>query len=125
MTNATLEGEDIKATTPLPGIDWFTPHSPDFGRPHVRIPFQTDDGALLLMEYRGIVHATDTFKSAVDDNTATQWEDQYMRMAIMFDTTSTRYAWLVRHLFWLAEDCSRQRRLSTKCTASSERRTSK
>ena len=46
MSTATLEGDGIKASTPMPGIDWFAPHSQNIGRPHVRIPFQTDDGAL-------------------------------------------------------------------------------
>jgi len=99
MTKATLEGNSIKATTPMPGIDWFTPQSPGVGRPHVRIPFQTDDGALVLMEYRGIVHATEAFSRAVENDAATRWEDQYMRMALMFETTSIKYAWLVQHLF--------------------------
>ena len=51
------------------------------------------------MEYRGIVHATEAFNRAIENNTATRWKDQYMRMALMFDTTSVKYAWLVRHLF--------------------------
>jgi hypothetical protein len=56
-------------------------------------------GALILMEYRGIVQATEAFNSAVENNTATRWEDQYMRMALMFDIMSVKYAWLVQHLF--------------------------
>jgi hypothetical protein len=41
--------------------------------PHVRLPFLTDDGALVLMEYRGIVHATPAFERAVAQDTATEW----------------------------------------------------
>jgi hypothetical protein len=99
MSRATLEGPGIKASTPMPGIDWFTPFSSRYGRPHVRLPFRTEDGAVVLLEYHGLVHATDAFKQAVEKNTATDWGDQYMRMALMFETNSSRYAWLTQNLF--------------------------
>jgi hypothetical protein len=99
MTKATLEGPNISATTPMPGIDWFTPWGEGYGRPHVRLPFQTDDGALILLEYRGIVHATPAFQRAVERDVATEWADQYMRMALSFETSSPRYSWLTESLF--------------------------
>lgn len=52
MTRATLTGPRIKATSCLTGNDWFQSLGDGYGRPHVRIPFRTDDGALLLLEYR-------------------------------------------------------------------------
>ena len=99
MTRATLDGPHIHATTAMSGIDRFTPYPDGYGRPHVRLPFHTDDGALVLLEYRGIVHATDAFMQAVERDTSTTWDDQYMRMSLTFDTTATRYAWLVQSLF--------------------------
>ena len=99
MTRATLEGRNIRATTAMPGIDWFTPYPNGFGRPHVRLALRTDDGALLLLEYRGIVQATSAFTRAVESDTSTQWSDQYMRMALTFDTSAERYAWLMESLF--------------------------
>jgi hypothetical protein len=99
MSHATLEGPAIRATTAIEGIDWFSPYPDGFGRPHVRLPFLTDDGALLLLEYGGMVQATDAFVAAVKNNTETSWDDQYMRMALTFETTSPRYAWLMQHLF--------------------------
>ena len=99
MTSATLEGPKIRATAAMPGIDWFTPYPDAYGRPHVRIPFRTEDGAILLLEYRGIVHASDAFLRAVEQDEPTEWGDQYMRMALTFDTTSPHYAWLTRSLF--------------------------
>src|SRR5688500_3730545 len=82
MTSATLEGSNIHATTVMPGIDWFTPYPDGYGRPHVRLAFRTDDGALVLLEYWGVVHATAAFARAVERDTSTRWEDQYMRMAL-------------------------------------------
>jgi hypothetical protein len=99
MSHATLTGPRIRAATAMVGIDWFTPYGNGYGRPHVRLPFQTDDGALVLLEYRGIVHASDAFTQAVQKDEPTDWGDQYMRMALTFDTTSQRYAWLTQNLF--------------------------
>ena len=99
MTGATLEGPKIRAATVMPGIDWFTPYPDGYGRPHVRLAFRTDDGALVLLEYRGIVHASAAFTQAIESNTATHWDDQYMRMALTFDTSDERYAWLMESLF--------------------------
>ena len=99
MANAKLDGPSIRASSAMPGIDWFTPRADGYGRPHVRLPLMTDDGALILLEYRGIVHASDAFNQAVENDTATSWEDQYMRMSLTFETTSTRYAWLTQSLF--------------------------
>jgi hypothetical protein len=83
----------------MPGIDWFTPYPNGYGRPHVRLPFLTNDGALLLLEYRGIVEASEPFLRAVQEDTSTRWEDQYMRMALTFDTASPAYEWLMQSLF--------------------------
>ncbi len=99
MSRATLEGPAIRATSPMPGIDWFTPYPGSYGRPHVRLPFLTDDGALVLLEYGGIVHASEAFQRAVEEDGSTGWDDQYMRMALTFDTTADRYAWLMQSLF--------------------------
>ena len=99
MSKATLEGPAIRATSAMSGIDWFTPQPDGYGWPHVRLPFLTDDGALVLLEYRGIVHASDAFLRAVEQDGPTGWDDQYMRMALEFDTTAERYAWLTQSLF--------------------------
>jgi hypothetical protein len=99
MVRGSLDGPRIKATTPMPGNDWFSPLHGAFGRPHVRLPFTTDDGAAIILEYTGVVQATEAFTRAVATNGSTQWNDQYMRMALTFDTAAPRYSWLVEHLF--------------------------
>jgi hypothetical protein len=99
MTRATLEGRNIRATTVMPGIDWFTPYPNGYGRPHVRLALRTDDGALLLLEYHGIVQASPAFTCAVESDSSTQWSDQYMRMALTFDTAAEHYAWLMESLY--------------------------
>lgn len=99
MSRATLHGPRIEAASAMPGIDWFTPYPNSYGRPHVRIPFLTNDGAVVLLEYRGIVEASPAFVKAVENDTSTRWKDQYMRMALTFETASPRYEWLMQSLF--------------------------
>ena len=99
MSKATLEGPRISAVSAMPGIDWFTPYPNGYGRPHVRLPFRTDDDAIVLLEYRGIVQASKAFLTAVENDTPTQWDDQYMRMALTFETASPRYDWLAQSLY--------------------------
>lgn len=89
----------IIADTPFAGIDWFTPDANGFGRPHVRLPFLTDDGAVVLLDYRGIVQATDAFNRAVEDEGETGWADQYMRMTLYFETEAPAYRWLKESVF--------------------------
>ncbi len=99
MAHATLDGPRVKATSASPGNDWFTPRPGGYGRPHVRLPFLTHDGALVLLEYRGLIHATEAFMRAVEADTPTEWDAQYMRMSLTFETSSPRYEWLTQSLF--------------------------
>ena len=99
MSSATLKGPMIDATSALPGIDWFTPYPDGYGRPHVRLSFLTHDGALLLLEYTGIVEASKAFEAAVKADASTEWSDQYMRMTLAFETASPQYQWLMQSLF--------------------------
>jgi Protein of unknown function (DUF3237) len=99
MTEGTLAGDRIQATIAMPGGDWHLVSSDAFGRPDVRVQFVTDDGALVLLQYTGLVQRTAAFNQAADTGEATGWDDQYMRMVMTFDTGAERYAWLNQHLF--------------------------
>jgi hypothetical protein len=99
MTEGTLIGDRIRATIAMPGGDWNIVGSDRFGRPDVRVQLATDDGAVILLNYTGLVERTTTFNNAAEVGEATGWEDQYMRMFMTFDTGAERYAWLNQHLF--------------------------
>ena len=74
--------------------------SPDgFWRPDVRVQFRTDDDAVVLMHYTGLVEQTDAFAAAASEDRETAWTDQYMRLSIRFDTGAPRYRWLTTSLF--------------------------
>ncbi len=99
MTEGTITGPRITATVAMPGGDWMVYGTDDFGRPDVRVQFLTDDGALVLLHYTGLVQRSPAFVSAATNGGETRWDDQYMRMAMTFDTGAERYAWLNQSLF--------------------------
>ena len=99
VSEATLSGDRISATLAMPGGDWMAVSDDGFWRPDVRAQFRTDDGAVLLMRYTGLVEQSEAFKQAATEDRETGWDDQYMRLAITFETGDERYAWLNESLF--------------------------
>lgn len=99
MSGGTLTGPDLRASIVMPGGDWFSVSPDGFGRPDVRVAFQSDDGALILMQYTGLVERNDAFLRAAAEDHETSFDDHYMRMVVTFDTGAERYAWLTRSLF--------------------------
>ncbi|MCK1639407.1 DUF3237 domain-containing protein [Bradyrhizobium sp. 157] len=99
MSEGTLEGPRIKARIAMPGGDWYRPGADGFGRPDVRVQFITDDDAVILLHYTGLVQMNDAFTKAAEAANTTRFEDHYMRMAMRFDAGASKYAWLNQHLF--------------------------
>jgi hypothetical protein len=99
VSEASLYGPRIKAKLAATGIDWMGVANDGFWRPNVRAQFVTDDDAVILMHYTGLVEQTETFKQAAQADHETAFGDQYMRLAIGFDTGSKRYLWLNTSLF--------------------------
>jgi hypothetical protein len=81
------------------GIDWMGVGADGLWRPDVRVQFLTDDGAVVLMAYTGLVQQTRRFAEAAEADEATEWGDQYMRLSIRFETAAPRYAWPNTSLF--------------------------
>ena len=69
-------------------------NSDGYFRPDVRVAFRTDDGEALLVRCSGLIEQTPAFMTANNENRATGWDDQYMRLAMQFDTGAERYRWL-------------------------------
>jgi len=99
MAQATLKGKRIKARSAMPGTDWFAPGPDGFGRPDVRLQFITEDNAIILLHYTGLVQMNELFANAAAAGAATRFEDHYMRMSMVFETGSPQYDWLNQHLF--------------------------
>jgi hypothetical protein len=99
VSAAELDGPEIKARLAGTGGDWMAVGPDGFWRPDVRAQFLTDDGAVVLMHYTGLVEQTNAFKAAAEADRPTDWEDQYLRVAIRFETGAERYRWLNQRLF--------------------------
>ncbi len=61
-----------------------------YWRPDVRAQFLTEDDAVVLMAYTGLVEQAERFARAAEANEPTEWGDQYMRLSIRFETAATR-----------------------------------
>lgn len=99
VSEASLRGDRISATLAAPGLDWMQVSADGHWRPDVRLQFLTEDGALILMHYTGLVEQTDSFKAAAEADRETGWADQYMRLTIGFETGAEPYRWLNTALF--------------------------
>jgi hypothetical protein len=90
VVGGTLEGPDIKGTILPSGGDWILVDDKGVGRLDVRATIQTDDGALIYIQYFGIL--------VLDGNTApeTQFGERYFMTQPRFETSSERYDWLNR-----------------------------
>ena len=73
--------------------------SDGFWRPDVHAQFVTEDGAVILMRYTGLVQQTERFGAAAEADQPTDWVDQYMRLALRFETGAQQYLWLNTSLF--------------------------
>jgi uncharacterized protein DUF3237 len=60
----------------------------------VRLILQTDDGALILMTYRGVRHASPEVNARIARGEQVAASDYYLRTAPFFETSSSNYAWL-------------------------------
>jgi hypothetical protein len=105
VEQAEIEGARIRASLAAPGSDWMRADGDGFWRPDVRAPFRTDDGETILMHYTGLVEQSDAFAAAAEADKETRWDDQYMRLALQFDTGASRYRWLTRAYSLLGAGC--------------------
>jgi hypothetical protein len=60
----------------------------------VRLILRTDDGALILMTYRGVRHASPEVNARIAGGEQVAPPDYYLRTAPFFETSSPNYAWL-------------------------------
>jgi len=60
----------------------------------VRLLLRTDDGALIVMTYRGVRHASREVDGRISRGEQVSPSDYYLRTAPFFETSSAKYAWL-------------------------------
>ena len=100
VTTAKLRGPRIAATSSMPGTDWIRLGVDGIRRPDLRAQLVTDDGELILFRYDlALIRSSERFLAALAAGEATEFEDQYMRIAPQFEVGRGRYAWLAESLF--------------------------
>jgi hypothetical protein len=62
----------------------------------VRLVLRTDDGALILMTYRGIRHSAPDVGRRIARGEQVPRSDYYLRIAPFFETAAAGYTWLNR-----------------------------
>jgi hypothetical protein len=85
-----LRGEVL----PQAGSDLLLVRQDGSSQQDVRLILRTDDGALILMTYRGIRHASDEVNARIARGERVPASDYYLRTAPFFETSSEKYAWL-------------------------------
>jgi len=97
-----VEGERVSGRILTGGGDWLLAGPDGLGRIDVRAQFETDDGAVIYMQYDGFLEMNDAVQEAMASAGGTEFADQYFRTRPRFETGDERYAWLTQSVF-LAE----------------------
>lgn len=88
-------GERLKGEVlPQASSDLLLVRSDDSYQQDVRLILRTDDGALILMTYRGVRYASPDVSARVARGECVSSSDYYLRTAPFFETSSTKYEWL-------------------------------
>src|SRR6188474_2386663 len=80
------------------GGDWLLVCPDGWGRLDVRAQLQMADGAIVYVHYHGLIEMNDAVTTAMQNGTATTFDDQYFRTSPRFETSDPRYAWLQQSL---------------------------
>lgn len=95
-----LHGSRIDASLAMPGVDLMRVGADGLRRPDLHAQLLTDDGELILFHYDvAVIRSSERFLAALEAGEATEFDDQYMRMAPRFEVGADRYAWLRENLF--------------------------
>ena len=91
-----FEGPEVRGTI-LPGTgDWFLVRPDGTGEGDVRDTYQTDDGAIIYVSYRGILDISQDVWARIGAGEDVPPSEYYLRGQPMFETGSEKYDWLNR-----------------------------
>ena len=79
----------------LPGTsDWILGGRDGVFRPDVRVCLETQDGAQILMSYRGVRHGSPEAMERFAKALPVEPDSYYLRSLIVFETAAEPYLWL-------------------------------
>ena len=92
-----FSGERLRGTIlPHAGSDLLLTRPDGTSQQDVRMILRTDDGALILMTYRGVRHASPEVNARIARGEPVPGTEYYLRTAPFFETSSQTHAWLNR-----------------------------
>ncbi len=93
VTGGSFEGPRLKGTIWAGGGDWWLRDPEGVLRLDVRATFETDDGALIYVQYYG-VRRSEAGRPAAQPGETSEYGDAYFMTTPRFETGDDRYAWL-------------------------------
>jgi len=97
VSGGEFKGDRIKGTAvQAPGGDWLLMRPDQVLTLDVRLTLLTDDGEYIYMSYRGLRHGPKEVMDKLNKGEAVDPALYYFRMTPIFETSSTKYAWLNR-----------------------------
>ncbi len=93
-------GERVNGEFVGAGADWMLLGKDGYGRVDVRGQIETDDDAVIYVQYLGLLEMNEAATAALlERGKETTWEDQYFRTTPRFETGDARYAWMNQCVF--------------------------
>ena len=96
VKGGTFEGPKLKGQVLPGGGDWLLLRPDGAGELDVRATMRTDDGHIIYIYYRGILHASPEVAQGILRGEAPDPSEYYFRTAPFFETGSEKYGWLNR-----------------------------
>ena len=98
VTGGRFEGERLSGDVLGGGSDWQALRPDGSTTLDVRLHLKTDDGALILVRYRGLRHGPAEVMQRLASGEPVDPGEYYFRINPMFETASETYGWLNRIL---------------------------
>ena len=109
IIGGSFDGERLRGRVLARGGDWVTAMADGTIELDFRATLETDDGALILMTYRGVRHASQEVNARIARGEPVAASEYYLRTTPFFETSSPKYAWLNK----IVSVCSGMRTLDT------------
>ena len=95
VSGGDFKGERVRGTVlPIIGSDLLLTHPDGSSNQDVRLLLKSDDGALILMTYRGVRHASPDVDARLTRGEIVAGSEYYLRTTPFFETSSDKYSWL-------------------------------
>ena len=99
MAGGRFSGERLRGEIlPHAGSDLLLTRADGSFQQDVRLVLKTDDGALIVMTYRGVRHSSAEVSRRIARGESVAASDYYLRIAPFFETGAPAHAWLNRIL---------------------------